>query len=77
MLWDERSIRLSVDDVWLNDVNLEQTVNQDGSGINPLRQPHYMLVNLAIGGTSGGDPSATAFPSRLEVDYIRVYQTPR
>ena len=62
MLWDERSIRLSVDDIWLNDVDLERTVNQDGSGVNPLRQPHYMLVNLAIGGTSGGDPSATAFP---------------
>lgn len=33
-----------------------------------------MLVNLAIGGTSGGDPSQTEFPSRFEVDYIRVYQ---
>jgi beta-glucanase (GH16 family) len=77
MLWDEQSIRLSVDDVWLNDIDLEKTVNQDGSGVNPLRQPHYMIVNLAIGGTSGGDPSATAFPSRLEVDYIRVYQKPQ
>jgi beta-glucanase (GH16 family) len=77
MLWDERSIRLSVDDVWMNDVDLEQTVNQDGSAVNPLRQPHYMLVNLAIGGTSGGDPSSTAFPSRLDVDYIRVYQKGR
>jgi beta-glucanase (GH16 family) len=77
MLWDERLIRLSVDDVWMNDVDVSQTVNQDGSRVNPLRQPHYMLVNLAIGGTSGGDPSATAFPSRLEVDYIRVYQKAR
>jgi beta-glucanase (GH16 family) len=77
MFWDERSIRLSVDDVWMNDVDLDQTVNQDDSGVNPLRQPHYMLVNLAIGGTSGGDPSATAFPSRVEVDYIRVYQNLR
>ena len=77
MLWDEKSIRLSVDDVWMNDIDLDQTVNQDGSGVNPLRRPHYMLVNLAIGGTSGGDPSQTAFPSRLEVDYIRVYQKRR
>ena len=77
MLWDEQTIRLSVDDVWLNDVDLDQTVNQDGSGVNPFRQPHYMLVNLAIGGTSGGDPSQTAFPSRVEVDYIRVYQKKR
>ena len=74
MLWDERSIRLSVDDVWMNDVDVEQTVNQDGSGVNPLRRPHYMLANLAVGGTNGGDPSSTAFPARFEIDYIRVYQ---
>ena len=77
MFWDERSIRLSVDDVWLNDVDLARTVNEDGSAINPMHQPHYMIVNLAIGGTSGGDPSQTTFPSRYEVDYIRAYQKSR
>ncbi len=55
-------------------LDLNQTVNRDGSGINPLRQPHYMLVNLAIGGTNGGDTSETPFPTRYEIDYIRVYQ---
>jgi len=74
MLWDERSIRLSVDDIWMNDVDVERTVNQDGGGANPLRQAHYMLANLAVGGTSGGNPSSTAFPVRYEIDYIRVYQ---
>jgi beta-glucanase (GH16 family) len=74
MLWDERSIRLSVDNVWMNDVDLDRTANQDGGRVNPLRQPHYMLANLAVGGTSGGDPSSTAFPARYEIDYIRVYQ---
>jgi beta-glucanase (GH16 family) len=74
MDWDERAIALSVDGQPLNTVDLTQTVNQDGSGTNPLRQPHYVLVNLAIGGTQGGDPSPTAFPARLEVDYIRIYQ---
>jgi hypothetical protein len=33
-----------------------------------------MLVNLAIGGDNGGDPSGTVFPQRVEVDYLRVYQ---
>lgn len=37
-------------------------------------QPHYIIINLAIGGTSGGDPSNTIFPARYEIDYIRVYQ---
>jgi beta-glucanase (GH16 family) len=33
-----------------------------------------MLLNLAIGGTNGGDPSKTQFPARFEIDYVRVYQ---
>jgi hypothetical protein len=32
------------------------------------------LLNLAIGGTQGGDPSQTEFPARFEVDYVRIYQ---
>jgi hypothetical protein len=49
-------------------------VNKDGSGTNPFLKPHYLLLNLAIGGTQGGDPSKTTFPMRFEVDYVRVYQ---
>jgi hypothetical protein len=41
---------------------------------NPFQKPHYLLLNLAIGGTQGGDPSNTSFPVRFEVDYVRVYQ---
>ena len=67
-------IRLFVDDELLNETDLATTINPDGTNVNPLRQPHYIIVNLAIGGTAGGDPSATEFPARLEVDYIRVYQ---
>ena len=76
MDWDERAIVLSVDGAVLNEVDLTKTVNQDGSGTNPFHAPHYLLVNLAIGGTSGGDPSKTAFPAKLEVDFVRVYQPP-
>jgi photosystem II CP47 chlorophyll apoprotein len=43
-------------------------------GFNPFNQPHYMLLDLAIGGDNGGDPSTTEFPNRFEVDYVRVYQ---
>jgi hypothetical protein len=33
-----------------------------------------MLLNLAVGGTNGGDPSKTSFPKKFEIDYVRVYQ---
>jgi beta-glucanase (GH16 family) len=74
MDWDENAISLFVDDVLLNKVELSKLVNKDGSGINPFKQPHYMLLDLAMGGMNGGDVSNTKFPNRFEVDYVRVYQ---
>jgi hypothetical protein len=70
----EREISLYLDDVLMNNVPLSKLVNEDGSNINPFNQHHYMLLNLAIGGTQGGDPANTKFPNRFEVDYVRVYQ---
>lgn len=75
MDWDEKGIALSVDGLTLNTVDLAVTINPDGrQPQNPFRQPFYLLLNLAIGGNAGGDPSATAFPTRYEIDYVRVYQ---
>lgn len=74
MDWNEHSISLYVDDLLMNEVELSKLVNKDGSGINPFKQPHYMLLNLAIGGMNGGDPAHTKFPNTFEVDYVRVYQ---
>ena len=74
MDWDESAIRLYVDDVLLNETDLRETTNRDGTGRNPLRQPHHIILNLAVGGTQGGDPAATTFPARFEVDYVRVYR---
>ena len=37
--------------------------------------PMYIIVNLAVGGSWGGDPTnETKFPATLQVDYVRVYQ---
>ncbi|TWR26250.1 glycoside hydrolase family 16 protein [Mucilaginibacter achroorhodeus] len=74
MDWDESKISLYVDDQLLNCKELKDLPNQDGSGINPFKQPHYILLNLAIGGDNGGNPAATTFPQRYEIDYVRVYQ---
>lgn len=74
MDWDSEAISLYVDDVLLNRTSLAQLGNEDGSGINPFRQKHYILLNLAMGGLNGGDLKDTKFPNRMEVDYVRVYQ---
>ncbi len=74
MDWDESAIKIYVDDRLLNETNLESTKNVRPPPENPFHQPHYLLLNLAVGGTNGGDPSKTDFPARYEVDYVRVYQ---
>jgi len=72
MDWDENRAVITVDGEVVNDSDLNQAANPDGT--NGFRQAHYIIVNLAIGGSAGGDPSDTKFPARLEVDYVRVYQ---
>jgi beta-glucanase (GH16 family) len=72
MDWDSERIVLSIDDSVMNDVPIQSMLNADGS--NPFAQPHYLLVNLAIGGNAGGDASGTHFPVHYVVDYVRVYQ---
>lgn len=71
MEWNENAISIYLDGRLINDVNLREIINPDG--FNPFRQPHYLLLNLAIG-ANGGDPSVSDFPIKYEVDYVRVYQ---
>lgn len=54
MEWDEKRLKLFVDDALLNEVDVAQTVNLSADGANPYHEPHFMLLNLAIGGGQGG-----------------------
>jgi len=76
MDWDEERIELYVDDILLNTIELHKAINatEQWGPKHPFKQKHYLLLNLAIGGTNGGDPVNTQFPSRYEIDYVRVYQ---
>jgi beta-glucanase (GH16 family) len=72
--WNREALRISVDGRVLNEVLLSEAVNEVPPGTEPFQEPHYLLLNLAIGGIHGGDPAKTEFPARFEVDYVRVYQ---
>ncbi len=63
-----------MDGLLLITIELDKTTNQTPDQQNPFKEPHYIIVNLAIGGTNGGDPNETPFPSLYEIDYVRVYQ---
>jgi beta-glucanase (GH16 family) len=74
MDWDGEAIRLYLDDELLNETLLKDTQHGSvGNHKNPFRQPHYILLNLAIG-RNGGIPDDSAFPLHYEIDYVRVYR---
>jgi beta-glucanase (GH16 family) len=54
------------------------TFRNEGSGTRvwPFDRAQYLLVNLAIGGSWGGQQGIddTRFPQRYLVDYVRIYQ---
>jgi beta-glucanase (GH16 family) len=45
----------------------------------PFDKPFHLLLNLAVGGMWGGAEGvdATIWPQRLEIDYVRVYESER
>lgn len=71
MEWDKQRIDLLLDG---NPMTHFRINDDDEAAKAAFRQPHYLLLNQAIGGTCGGDPSKTKFPVRMEVDWVRVYQ---
>ena len=47
-----------------------------GVDVWPFDQPHYLILNLAIGGSWGGQKGIddSIFPQKFLIDYVRVYR---
>lgn len=73
MVWDSTRIQLSLDGALINDYDLRNADGTGPQGVNPFTRPGYFIVNQALGGTQGGDPSNTVFPVDYRVDWIRVH----
>jgi len=71
--WTPDRIDLFVDGTKYFSLDVNQATND---GENPFRKPHYLILNLALGGTWGGPIDDSIFPQRMVVDYVRVYQKP-
>jgi len=73
--WTESQMKIYLDGVLLNSVNLSGTINGSAAceGQNPFQQPHFLLLNLALG-SNGGSVDALSFPTQYRVDYVRIYQ---
>ncbi|GAA1644502.1 discoidin domain-containing protein [Actinoplanes couchii] len=71
--WDSKGIRFFLDGRKVFDANKETVENTRGPWI--FDHKFYLILNLAVGGDFPGPIDAgTPFPSRMLVDYVRVYQ---
>ena len=71
--WTDESIKWYVDEVqfysFYND-------NQGDFATWPFNQDFHLIINLAIGGTWGGQQGIdnSAFPAQFKIDYVKVYK---
>ena len=70
--WTPKTMEFSVDG------RKAFTFKNEGTGAAawPFDRPHFLILNVAIGGDWGGQKGIddAIFPQRMEVDYVRVYQ---
>jgi beta-glucanase (GH16 family) len=70
--WYDDRIEFFIDDecylVYENEYN--------GSDTWPFDKPHYLILNLAIGGSWGGQKGVdeSIFPQKYYIDYVKVYK---
>ena len=65
-IWSPETIRFFVDDV------LYHTFANDGT--LPFNSDFFLIFNVAMGGSFGGDIAPGFTSSSMEIDYVRVYQ---
>ena len=66
MEWTKDKIRILVDN--------KEFVSLNNTADVPFDNPHYLLLNIAIGGNLGGDIDPSFSQDIMEVDYVRVFQ---
>lgn len=77
MEWTPEEIRAYVNGEHYYTFVNERLTNPDaGYEAWPFDRPFHLLLNIAVGGTWGGQQGVdtTIWPQRMEVDYVRVYQ---
>lgn len=69
--WSENRVDFYIDD------QKHFTYRDEGTGWEawPFDEPHYLIINAAIGGSWGGQHGIddSIFPQKYYIDYVRVY----
>lgn len=70
IVWDESSISWYIDDKEAFNV-----IDITPEELSELKKEFFLIFNVAVGGQWPGSPDQTsAFPQRMVVDYVRVFQ---
>ena len=66
LIWNSSSIKVMVDNILIAELA--------NTGAVPFDNPHYLLLNIAMGGTLGGTVPGSFSEDTMEIDYVRFYQ---
>jgi len=66
LVWNTNSMRIYIDDILI--------VNMSNNANNPFDNTHYLLLNVAMGGSLGGNIPDSFNQDIMEIDYVRFYQ---
>lgn len=61
-------------DFFLDDQKFHTVKMADVGPNEPFHKPFYLLINLAIGGSWGGEVDPAIFPQQFLIDYVRIYK---
>ncbi|WP_058834498.1 glycoside hydrolase family 16 protein [Luteimonas abyssi] len=77
LTWDPEYIRVSIDGNQYFEFFIGQPA-LDNASLQEFHQQHFLLLNMAVGGTYTGITAPAGItaplPGRMEIDYIRLYQ---
>lgn len=66
LVWTASSLKIYVDNKFLASLSNNGTV--------PFDNPHYLILNIAMGGDLGGTIPSSFDQDVMEIDYVRFYQ---
>lgn len=69
--WDENKITYYVDEIKQVEFYKDESA---GNKEWPFDKPYYLIINLAIGGTWGGEVDDSIFPVAMQISSVEVYE---
>jgi beta-glucanase (GH16 family) len=69
--WDSTEIKYFYDNINFVTYKASEFTQKEWE---PFTKPHYLVLNLALGGLAGGKIDYASFPFVFEIDYVRYYR---